>query len=1547
MVNLSRFAFLLAAPLCQKEGPSRWNHAAVYWGAWCLLVSPMASAQAPGSAWVYPSPGGNLLYQLDERGQRITDFSNCGYQGGTEPLPDVVSLIPKERWIYLDPGDGDDLARIQTAVNTVSGMTPDANGWRGVIFLNAGEYQLGNTLSIEASGVVLKGAGDSPDNGTRMRATGAKQYSLIHVTGSGSRSTVSSTTHSLTQKLIPAGTRTFEVDSTSKLSVGYSVVIKRPSTAKWIQDIGMDQLGPTSGGAVDDIPWAANSKDLYFERQITRIDGNWITIDVPLPQTFESIYGGGQIWRYTWSTRINQVGIEDLYGFSDYISSTDEAHGWQFIVISKAQDSWVRNITAQYFGYSAVTVSDGSKRLTIADSQCLDPISLIDGGRRYSFNNEGGEMILFVNNFARKGRHDFVFGSLVPGPNAFVHGLAETVYADSGPHHRWSVGGLFDNIQITGNELNAQNRGNLGTGHGWSGAYMAVWNSAARTFRVRNPPTARNWLIGSVGAIGASSYPVGEDPAGTYDNSGTAAKQVYPRSLYYGQLQQRMKWPDSMFQEIWLGDIDQHTSTGGTGEIMNCNATWLTQVDALDPLPADSRFDSLVGNKHTAFTFDFTVDPGCTVVAASLTVSLRSINSLADYDVIRLDSTANALPYSTLAWTPLPTTTPGVRTLEVDPSILADGRLNVALGPDSAVDFALLNIQVQKLQPITQTIVLQPTADAYVRAGTYADSNFGTGTTLQTKDKTVGSLNRQAFIRWDINGLRGKLIHAKVRLAGTGSGQIANENCAALVSDDTWGEDEITFTNKPAAGKFFAQWLPVTGQASEFIVTPQVSDALGNDGKLSLCVASPDDFGSLGYVSYASRESTTTENRPQLILTFENEAPTIGALPDQTIDYLSDTGALPLAISDGLTPLSSLTLTGTSSDTALIPNANIQFGTTESGRTVKITPLSGKTGSCSITITVSDGTFTASDSFIVTVIKGSDPPLASEGTAVTRHNQAIDIDLWTLTQDNDTPDTELFFTVQQAATGAVFLLADGHTARFNSPAGFKGLADFSYTVSDPGKDPRRLLHYNFELPDSTSVSTATDRSGASRNGSIIKTGNGNFSFTNDVPLPILNNRSLQNAVPDSSSAVRITRSLTTTERNLSDADWTFAAWFKRASTLDDDFIFYIGDSDGNGGGGDELQLYGPTGSESVRLRHWNSSNLSDIDLTATPPATSGKWHHAAITFSRSGSQTGVVRFYVDGIPVASPVTLTWALKQASPLVFGGHNSTGTSYINRSFNGQLDDIVLFNEALSESEIARLTSSGVTHFSGRNSGNKVTVTVLNDPPILGYLPDVVIDQNGNTGPLSLVVSDRESPASELSLTARSSDSGLIPDQNITLAGSGSNRFLTITPAAGRSGSCLVEVTASDGFQSASQTFGITVRPPVASYATWAVAKNLDQEAAAFTADPDHDGIPNGIEFVIGGEPNPAQPDSPSHDLLPAVVVNASDFVFNFKRTHDSIYLDPACEFGSTPSGPWTRAIDGLNSTIQVTAGTSNDTVYVKIPRGNTGKLFARLVVIQSTP
>ena len=46
----------------------------------------------------------------------------------------------------------------------------------------------------------------------------------------------------------------------------------------------------------------------------------------------------------------------------------------------------------------------------------------------------------------------------------------------------------------------------------------------------------------------------------------------------------------------------------------------------------------------------------------------------------------------------------------------------------------------------------------------------------------------------------------------------------------------------------------------------------------------------------------------------------------------------------------------------------------------------------------------------------------------------------------------------------------------------------------------------------------------------------------------------------------------------------------------------------------------------------------------------------------------------------------------------------------------------------------------------------------------------------------------------------------------------------------------------------------------------------------------------EFVLGGEPNPANPGANSAGLLPTGKVVGSDFVFTFTRINEAAYLNP---------------------------------------------------------
>jgi hypothetical protein len=538
---------------------------------------------------------GKLEYTEDSRGNRLPDFSHVGYHSGERSIPHVPVKIT------LEPGSGDDTRRIQDALENLGTLPPDKTGHRGALLLKLGEYRVEGTLSINYSGIVLRGEGDGPD-GTVIIATGYDNYkykrTLIKVgpkpdtlephtshryaTATGQIKLFTDSKQTIVDAYVPVGSCSFEVSSASNYKSGDKIVVYRPSTADWIHFIGCDQLEPRWAG-IRDIRWVKDGEapgfyyqrlgydsqyrilqmdgeswaefkkrvplsedgmnfdftrqwepgeyDFYFERRITGVEGNHITIDIPIFHSIETAYGGGAIYHYETPGRITEVGIENLHLVSEFAApipdhpygdpekmSEAETHAWNGIQLkSNTENTWVQNVTGNYFGWSLVSAS--GKRATVEDCVSLGHASQITGGRRYPFMIDG-QLNLVQRCLAYNGRHEFVTQQKTAGPNVFVDCLGINSWSNAGPHHRYSVGTLFDNIKSE-NPMESRFRGNSGTGHGWAGTQTCFYNCVAPEFLVEAPPGGICWVIGS----------------GKNYEEGT---RVQPASLYYQQVQDRL-----------------------------------------------------------------------------------------------------------------------------------------------------------------------------------------------------------------------------------------------------------------------------------------------------------------------------------------------------------------------------------------------------------------------------------------------------------------------------------------------------------------------------------------------------------------------------------------------------------------------------------------------------------------------------------------------------------------------------------------------------------------------------------------------------------------------------------------------------------------------------------------------------------------------------------------------------------------------------------------------------------------------------------------------
>jgi hypothetical protein len=98
-----------------------------------------------------------------------------------------------------------------------------------------------------------------------------------------------------------------------------------------------------------------------------------------------------------------------------------------------------------------------------------------------------------------------------------------------------------------------------------------------------------------------------------------------------------------------------------------------------------------------------------------------------------------------------------------------------------------------------------------------------------------------------------------------------------------------------------------------------------------------------------------------------NDAPTITTIADQTIATNSKSAALLVAIGDLDTLPGSLVITGSSSNSKLVPLSGIVISGSSAERSVTIQPAAGELGSATVTVTVSDGDLSAFTSFLVSV----------------------------------------------------------------------------------------------------------------------------------------------------------------------------------------------------------------------------------------------------------------------------------------------------------------------------------------------------------------------------------------------------------------------------------------------------------------------------------------------------------------------------------------------------------------------------------------------------
>lgn len=236
------------------------------------------------------------------------------------------------------------------------------------------------------------------------------------------------------------------------------------------------------------------------------------------------------------------------------------------------------------------------------------------------------------------------------------------------------------------------------------------------------------------------------------------------------------------------------------------------------------------------------------------------------------------------------------------------------------------------------------------------------------------------------------------------------------------------------------------GETSKTFPVSTLQDGDADDETVNLTLSVPGPTSIAGFTTGLPGGSLILTAAGTLTIQDDEDAdrPTVTPIADATIDEDTSTSAIPFTIGDD-DGVPGLTVTATSSNTTLVPLANVVLGGSGASRNVTVTPLANQFGTTTITITVTDagGKF-VSESFVVTVNSVPDLPSAeNDAYGVTLGNVLRGNVLF---NDAANPSVGGGLTAALLAApskGAVILNANGTFAYTPGPT-FAGSDTFTY-----------------------------------------------------------------------------------------------------------------------------------------------------------------------------------------------------------------------------------------------------------------------------------------------------------------------------------------------------------------------------------------------------------------------------------------------------------------------------------------------------------------------
>lgn len=607
--------------------------------------------------------------------------------------------------------------------------------------------------------------------------------------------------------------------------------------------------------------------------------------------------------------------------------------------------------------------------------------------------------------------------------------------------------------------------------------------------------------------------------------------------------------------------------------------------------------------------------------------------------------------------------------------------------------------------------------------------------------------------------------------------------------------------------------LTVSVNSSNLRLVPLSSVVLGGSGAQRTISITPAAgvTGSTTIALSVSNGTKTTSTSFDLSVSALNTAPVISPVPNQTLEMGSPSNAISFVVSDAESPAGSLSVSAVVSDPSLIDAAGVSFSGLDSDRALTLTPVSGKTGTATLTLIVSDGELSASTAFTVTVSpKNAPPTITSIGSrSVTMGTTTAAIEFFV--GDALTPAEDLVVTATSSNTSLVpnsAIVFGGSGAnrwlKATPVGGQTGTTTVTVTVSDGELSTSTSFVLAVTVPNTApTLVTPSNRS------TVLGRSSGAIEFTvHDAETP---SGSLTVTALSSNQALLSNQNIV-----LGGSGETRTITLMPSSNQMGSVTVTLSVSDGS---------LVTTGSFVLTITAQSTAPRIS-DLTNLTTAMNG---NVGLTFTVSDAETA------PGSLTVTATSQNTVLVPVSNIVFGGSGANRTAIITPATDRSGTAVITFR--VSDGALSTTASF------------MVVVKAPGNVPTISRLYNRILDANTGTGPIPFVVTDLDTPAAGITVTARSSNPSLVPDGNLVLGGGGDSRSVSITPLPGQAGNAMITLTASDGLNSSSSSFFVTVYPVNA--------------APIISALGDRAIVANGVPEVIGFTVTDA--DSPPASLV----------------------------------------------------------------------------------